>query len=332
MKPVFEYSDLLNAPYEAFLFDAEQSGIFPITLHWHYFMEILYLVQGHAYVTAGQRSYVLDPGDLIAIFSQMPHSIEASGPFPLRYKVLKFDPGHLNIPGSSLPSLSRILWLLRDTPGQSPCFRSGELRDLPMEALFDRCIQVVTQKQFGYDIQAHALYCLILSELLALWQQRGFRIGAQPPRMPPGDLLASVGEYIDCHYGEPLRVEQLAARFGMSYSGFAARFREYYGMSCSAFVQKVRVERAEELLRQTDYDLTTISQETGFCDCSHLIRVFRRATGVTPLQFRRAGRRELLQPGQKTTIIKEIQQNPADMQDLAAEKEQADVSCGDCGG
>ncbi|WP_294500171.1 AraC family transcriptional regulator [uncultured Gemmiger sp.] len=290
MKPVFEYSDLLNAPYEAFLFDAETSGVFPVGSHWHYFMEILYMVEGHAYVEAGGCCYVLDPGDLMVFYAQVPHSIGVSGTFPLRYKVLKFDPARLNIPGSSLPSISHIVWLLRNTPEMSPCFRSAELAEIPMDALFERCIQVVSHKQFGYDIQAHALYCLILSELLALWQKRGFRLGAEPAGRPRGDLLASVGEYINCHYAEPLRVEQLAARFGMSYSGFAARFREYYGMSCNAFVQRVRVNKAEELLCQTDYDLTTISQETGFCDCSHLIRVFRQVNGVTPLQFRKAQR------------------------------------------
>lgn len=55
-------------------------------------------------------------------------------------------------------------------------------------------------------------------------------------------------------------------------------------------MQRVRVNKAEELLCQTDYHLTTISQETGFCDCSYLIRVFRQVNGTTPLQFRKAQR------------------------------------------
>lgn len=64
MKPYFECLDKLNKPYEAFLFDAQTSEMFPILPHWHYFVEILYMVEGKAYVEAGEENYVLEPGDL----------------------------------------------------------------------------------------------------------------------------------------------------------------------------------------------------------------------------------------------------------------------------
>ena len=54
MKPYFECLDKLNKPYEAFLFDAQTSEMFPILPHWHYFVEILYMVEGKAYVEAGE--------------------------------------------------------------------------------------------------------------------------------------------------------------------------------------------------------------------------------------------------------------------------------------
>ncbi|MGN1090834.1 MAG: helix-turn-helix domain-containing protein [Huintestinicola sp.] len=44
--------------------------------------------------------------------------------------------------------------------------------------------------------------------------------------------------------------------------------------------------KAEELLLFTDYDLNYISQETGFSDCSHLIKSFKKYRGITPKQFR----------------------------------------------
>ena len=47
MNPIFEYSDTLNNPYEAFFFDAQKNN-FPVSPHWHYFMEILYILKGTA--------------------------------------------------------------------------------------------------------------------------------------------------------------------------------------------------------------------------------------------------------------------------------------------
>ena len=286
MKPYFEYSDTLNSPYEAFIFEAEHSGIFPVRSHWHYFIEILYMIEGQAYVEAGKETCVLEPGDLIIFYSQVPHSIYLSGSFPLHYYVLKFDPMHLDIPSSSLPGISDILRMAESEPKVRCYFRRKELEHTRMKALFDRAVDVVTHKKFGYDIQAHSLYCMIISELLSIWYENGFRIHKIPADNSDQKALVSAAQYINCHYPEEIRVEQLAALAGMSYSSFAAKFHRYYGMPCSTYIRKVRISHVEDLLLQTDYDLTYISQETGFCDCSHLIRAFRKEKGTTPKQFR----------------------------------------------
>lgn len=98
MKPYFEYSDKLNKPYEAFLFDAQTSEMFPILPHWHYFVEILYMVEGKAYVEAGEENYVLEPGDLIVFYPQMAHAIYSAGQLPIRYYVLKFVNAPYQVP------------------------------------------------------------------------------------------------------------------------------------------------------------------------------------------------------------------------------------------
>ena len=185
---------------------------------------------------------------------------------------------HLNIPSSSLPGISDILRMAESTPGINCFFRRKELEHVPMQTLFDRAVEVVTYKKIGYDIQAHSLYCLIISELLSIWYQKGFRIRRERSADSEQKALVSAAEYISCHYPEELRVEHIAARAGMSYSSFAAKFRRYYGMPCTTYIRKIRVSHAEDLLLQTDYDLSYISQETGFCDCSHLIRAFNRYT------------------------------------------------------
>ena len=155
MNPIFEYSDTLNNPYEAFFFDAQKNN-FPVSPHWHYFMEILYILKGTAYIETDTDNYVLEPGDLIVFHPQTPHAIYAAGPFPLQYQVLKFDPVHLNIPGSSLPSISTLLHMI-DTDKRFSCFfQKSELKHISLHSLFDTIIQIVTEKNFGYDILAHS--------------------------------------------------------------------------------------------------------------------------------------------------------------------------------
>ena len=52
------------------------------------------------------------------------------------------------------------------------------------------------------------------------------------------------------------------------------------------YIEYIRVTKAEDLLLFSDYDLTYISQETGFSDCSHMIKTFRKYKNITPKQYR----------------------------------------------
>ena len=48
----------------------------------------------------------------------------------------------------------------------------------------------------------------------------------------------------------------------------------------------MRIIKAEEFLVFTDFDLQKISRETGFSDCSHMIKSFKKLRGITPKQYR----------------------------------------------
>ena len=285
MKPVFEYNDTLNAPYEAFYFDSKEHS-FPILPHWHYFIEILYMTKGNAYIEVGTDNYVLEEGDLMFIHAEQHHAIYSTGKLPIQYGVLKFNAGHLNIANSSLPKISHILQMAFDSPTISGYFSKESISHIPIKQLFDSCVHVVSDKQFGYDVLAHSYYCLIVMELIKLWIQQGFQIKQHPSVSKISEVLANILEYMNNHVQEPLKVEQLASMCNMSYSYFAKAFKQYYGQTCKDYLLTIRLQRAEDLLRFTDYDLNYISQESGFSDCSHFIKNFKAKYGMTPKQYR----------------------------------------------
>ncbi|MDE5597394.1 MAG: helix-turn-helix transcriptional regulator, partial [Lachnospiraceae bacterium] len=72
----------------------------------------------------------------------------------------------------------------------------------------------------------------------------------------------------------------------LSYSHFAKCFKELYGRSCKDYIELIKIEKGEELLLFTDSSLSEISQETGFSDCSHFIKTFRKWKKITPGQYR----------------------------------------------
>ena len=285
MKPIFEYSDALHSPYEAFYFHTTNET-FPVLPHWHYFMEVIYMLHGSAYMEADKQNFVLEKGDLIVFHPQVHHAIYSTGKLPITYAVLKFNPNHLNIQNSHLPKLSSLLQMASEDPTCSIYFPRATISHINMESLFDQCISLVEQKQFGYDVLAHSYYCIIMTELMKIWVQHGFQLKKQPSNPKPSDSLFEILEYIDNHINEPLKIEDLATQCNMSYSYFAKEFKQLYGKTCKDYILSSKLQRAKDLLTFTDYDLTYISQEIGFSDCSHFIKYFKQFYHVTPKQYR----------------------------------------------
>lgn len=292
MNSLFEYSDSLNAPYECFSADSGKDSYFPVRPHWHYFVEILYFLGGNGIVTCDNQTFYTAPGDLVLFLPQTVHSIYVATDVPLRYDVLKFDLGQLfpaadhsssTFSGIHFPTLFAHA---RGDKNVNIYLTAEQLAHIPAESLITRCITEMEQQQYGYRMMIRSYVQTLLLEIVRIWREDGFDTDKAftPPK--DADSLYSITEYIDAHAHLPLKVEDLAERCHMSYSYFAKTFRETYGQSCKKYIEYIRICKAEDLLRFTNLDLSYISQETGFSDCSHFIRVFRQQKGITPKQFR----------------------------------------------
>ncbi|MFG3370912.1 helix-turn-helix domain-containing protein [Streptomyces sp. NPDC090032] len=80
-------------------------------------------------------------------------------------------------------------------------------------------------------------------------------------------------------------------------------------MTATEYIQAARIPKARELLELTNEPVAQISRGVGYLDVSNFHRLFQRATGVTPSEYRsrfgiaaRAGRREDLSAGQPARI------------------------------
>ena len=103
--------------------------------------------------------------------------------------------------------------------------------------------------------------------------------------------LCGVRERILNSASEPVSLGELAKAAHVHPTHLSQVFRKSYGESVSQLARRTRVERAATLLKETDTCLVQIAFESGFCDQSHLCRVFRNDTGFTPSEFRRMFRR-----------------------------------------
>lgn len=286
MQYLFEYTNTLNSPYEAFWYDTENMS-FPIRPHWHYFMEMIYMLEGTGVVECDGESYHVEKGDLILFFPEAVHAIYTMKNQPLKYGVIKFDVNRLYTENSYAPKLRVILDSARKSPLADIFFKEKSIKNLHLLELFGECCREVTEKNYGYDIIVHNKICYLLVQLIRIWREHGFNTDAAVGNTADVGSIRDITVYIDAHAGDSMKVEDLAEMCNMSYSYFAQNFKQYYGRSCKEYIEFIRVSKAADMLLFTDFDLSYISQETGFSDSSHLIKIFRKWKGMTPKQFKK---------------------------------------------
>lgn len=332
MDHYYEYSDQLNAPLEAFCHKSTPEN-FPILPHWHYFIEIIYLLEDHTLVTCEDHVYALHPGDMIYFPPQRIHTIDtllpqehklhgylpgysASDcrliqetidpqinlehgtiyPVPLRasqksnvkYYVLKFDLNSLPAANRWKTQFDRLSKHAYTVNPANILFPDDQIHTLPLKELMAHSVHEMQHRNYGYDAIVSSNITTLLTEFSRIWLSKGIRLDdILTAPQSENQAFEQITEYIEIHYNESLRVQALADHCGMSYSYFAKLFRQTYGRSCKEYIEFVRINKVTDLLLFTNLDLNYISQETGFADCSHLIRTFRKQKGCTPKQWKR---------------------------------------------
>lgn len=92
--------------------------------------------------------------------------------------------------------------------------------------------------------------------------------------------------YIYNHMKERITIEDIALHLNLSESYLSRLFKKEIGMSVSDYIREQKIERAKNLLRNSDFSLIEISNHLAFASQSHFIQVFKTMTGMTPKAFR----------------------------------------------
>lgn len=168
--------------------------------------------------------------------------------------------------------------------------RELELRDLTY--IQDPRLAAACQGLFAADRDGPAARLTASSAAEAILHHLLAQNTGRTARRPLGGLAPAVRrrvrDYVDAHLADPLALDELAGVAALSTYHFARMFHTSFGTSPHAWVQARRLARAQSLLAAGAGDLAGIAQACGFGNASHLGRLFLRATGLTPGQYRQA--------------------------------------------
>ena len=93
-------------------------------------------------------------------------------------------------------------------------------------------------------------------------------------------------EYLEKNFQEHISPESLSVEVNLSVARLQMGFRQLTGYSIYKFHEQVKIRQAKNLLAATNKPLRLIASATGFKTQSHFGEVFKRLTGLTPLQYR----------------------------------------------
>lgn len=102
----------------------------------------------------------------------------------------------------------------------------------------------------------------------------------------PVHTLHKVKQYIHNHYAEDLSLEILSEKVFLSPRYLSTLFTEHNGYGINKYIKKVRMEKAQELLLNTELPVKEIAQQVGYSSASYFCRSFVKDYDISPDKFR----------------------------------------------
>lgn len=104
---------------------------------------------------------------------------------------------------------------------------------------------------------------------------------------PANPNMKMLLDYIHEHYAEPLSLSGLAQHFHFNASYLSSYFTAHNKEGFSEYLNKVRVEKAAELLRMKHSSISEIGSQVGYADHSYFTKVFKKLIGISPSLYRK---------------------------------------------
>ncbi|MDU4694574.1 MAG: AraC family transcriptional regulator [Paenibacillus sp.] len=277
------------APIHRMLFieAAKQPGRFSMEgEHFHDAWEIYYLVSGERCYFIKDQIYRICAGDLVLIPVNVLHKTSPSGKLSQPHERLLVN-FRTEAVSTLLPGREEELERLFQ---RYPVLRLNAEEQHLVQPLLARMLAEQKEQASGYEDYCRLLLAELLLNLLRMAHTRPNHDGEEGGGKRPYREIAEVARYINAHYEENLSLSELAGRFHLSPYYLSHIFPRVTGLTLVAYINRVRIEEACALLRDTELPVTDIAYRVGYQSVTHFGRVFKKGKGVSPQSYRREQR------------------------------------------
>ncbi|MEF3302763.1 AraC family transcriptional regulator [Paenibacillus sp. GYB003] len=225
------------------------------------------------------------------------HTVKGKGRLVLEGAeyVMKPGMGMLVYPGSAhhyeaVEEPWETHWVAFNGPGVRPLL---QLSHMNRSELFTLCNTRLLERHI-HDIYTAAIMKTPDMSLKTSGKLYGFLVDLPAcvaermrPNSPAGALLERALDYMERHYAGGFSLEELAASIGVTHQYVCRIFKQTMQMTPGAYLTKLRLQKAKELLIGTRLSVAETGKSVGFHDSSYFCHLFRHHEGVTPSEYRR---------------------------------------------
>lgn len=252
-----------------------------IRWHYHDVYELHFIIKSSGKVFVGDYIGEFSPGNLVLTGPRLPHNwISTDVPeegIPVRDMAIQFDHAPLELAAKYIPEMREIMPLLERAKYGIEFFNISEQVEQDFYRIRDT-----------KDVNRFANFLILLGKLA---KNTTYRLlsSAQMQSFDDDTSLAQINTvftYITENYSDSISADMLSAKLGMSPTKFSRFFRKATGNSFTDFVNRIRINKACQLLMNTDKYVTNICYDVGFNNVANFNRRFLEIKGITPKEFR----------------------------------------------
>ena len=268
--------------------------------HVHETIELHFILEGQRLMFVDRETYRLSPHSAIVVNHNLIHKTSTAPGFP---------PDHhnfiLQLDRSRFDQILRVAGLrgfddFGDRFNGVATFNESEWQLIL--AVISEFKAMCEEDKMGAAVSmedAHAFLYLQALELASIFAKARRRLlhaelEANQKVVPETVVKTGVHQkvhevalYLQTHIHESVSLEELAQRFFMSRSYLTRSFRNVTGFSVVEYMTYIRIQKAQQLLRESDRSITEIADLCGFGNITYFEKVFKTTTGHTPVQYRK---------------------------------------------
>lgn len=276
----------VDFPFSIKFADMEPYYCMNHTFHWHNYLEIAFVKKGKGVYYVENRTYEMNEGDIVVINNIEPHYMEVLPPVNMVMPVVMFEPQLVWSSENQFDYQYMEPFFERSSNFNNKIDSKSEIGQKIFELLSEIEDEFVN-KTIGYKLMIKAKLLHIITYLIRHYQDNSKSIESITSKSKRLEKLENVFDFISKNYSQRVKLDTLADLAYMSPNYFSTFFKQSTGFTPIEYLNKIRIAKSIELLRQSDFTITQIALECGFNNLANFNKIFKGLTETTPSQIRK---------------------------------------------